>query len=1082
MCVRTLPSSGTRRSSTDPGGVGYEDAFIGASRELRRMPLPWKHGTKRSHWTACLSLLASLTPGISRGQSEDSGELVHLDIKGLPAAAIRCLQKDREGALWIGTENGLCRYDGTNVDVYRNIPGDSTSLPGNNFVHDLMMDDRGMIWVSCFGGVGVFDPHLGGRSSLLRFDRKALLNANGRNTSIDADDLFLDQQGGIWLSCVRSGLARYDEASGMFHDLRELNDALPADQKNPFTMGVVRDADGVVWFSDAISMYRSVPKARRMDRFATNITAQDARKGVQLAHLIQDPRNPNTLWLGSRGAGLIHFDKRTGESRNYMITKEGPVDLKNIVWAMLPRTSGHLLVAIDEELRDFDPRSRSFGKAIGTLEFGSGKFESIGNALMQDEDDRIWVGTFNGLFTLPPRAADYRKWSPSAQLLCTASDHPGYWGAKQYANRMLFKLGVEGEPLDSLPLPYSEEHRFEPMSILQTREGHVLVGTTSGLFIYDPATRALSREHFQDVEGLPRVPIGILSIVEDKNGSVWMAFNGQGLLHCRPSDAHGELVVPRVRGSAPAIRRAYRTVTEFGRDHLAVTYETGGVGVVNTRTMILTDRMEYGTRGSQLTNINTLITRCDSMLFAVTNNEGIVELRYQGDSLRYVATYVDDLDRTNGFGDAAADALGNIWIATNTGLVLFRADDQSFQHIGPIDGLGMSSVASIIPDHDGCMFAWNSSGARFNANTFARPAKVSGLYIRSVSVRGVARDLGPLSVLVLPHDSNSVTINYAPIALLHADALHYEVKLDGHNGGWVDQGLNRSASYVGLSPGEYTFHVRIAGKEQSTLGAGFSFTIVPAWWQTWWFRVLVASVSGGAVFFLSRYILQLRYHERIAALEREREIGAIRTRIARDIHDDIGSGLTRITMLSREMNSAQETGDEKERLASSIANASTELIGQLSEIVWTVDPKNDDAEHFVAYVRDLLGRQFEELSVALRADLSIEPGMEQRDIPPDIKRNVVMILKETVSNALKHAGARTISVKLRIGTRELALHVEDDGAGFDTSAERSRGNGLGNLRKRSGTIGGTLNVTSDAQGTRYALHVPLPSPTFMRDP
>jgi two-component system sensor histidine kinase DegS len=98
-----------------------------------------------------------------------------------------------------------------------------------------------------------------------------------------------------------------------------------------------------------------------------------------------------------------------------------------------------------------------------------------------------------------------------------------------------------------------------------------------------------------------------------------------------------------------------------------------------------------------------------------------------------------------------------------------------------------------------------------------------------------------------------------------------------------------------------------------------------------------------------------------------------------------------------------------------------------------------------------------------------------------VKRNVVMILKETVSNALKHAGARTISVKLRIGTRELALHVEDDGAGFDTSADRSHGNGLGNLRKRSEAIGGTLEVESDGAGTRYALRVPLPSPTFMRD-
>lgn len=1028
----------------------------------------------------------ALATGHALAQVSASDQLVHLDIKGLPVAPITCLQKDRDGALWIGTENGLCRYDGVNVDVYRNIPGDSTSLPGNNFVKDLVMDDHGMIWVSSFGGVGVFDPHRGGRSAPLRFDRKALLNATGRYTSIDAGDLFLDHQGGTWLTCARGGLARYDAASGMFHDLQELHKALPADQKNPFTMGVIRDEEGMVWCTDANSVYRCDPATGHFERYATTITAQDARNGIQLASLIQDPRDPGTLWLGSRGAGLMHFDKRTGASRNYTITNEGPADLKNIVWEVLARKNGHLLVAIDKELRDFDPGSGTFSKPFSTLESGSDTFGSVAYSLMQDNDERIWVGTaVAGIFTLPPRSANYSRWSSPGQLLCVATGHTGYWAAHQYADRKLFKLGPQGEVLDSMPLPYSEEHRFEPMCIHQGRDGLVLIGTTSGLFVFDPATRALSRVNFQGVEGMPRVPIGIHSIIEGWDGFAWLAFGGQGLLRYRLRDAHPELVIPLITGSHPDMKRTYSEITGSGKDHLAVTFAGGGVGVLDTRTMKLAELMKYGSQDRELANISALITGSDSVLFVVTNNEGIIELRYQRDSLRYVATYVDDLDRTNGFGDAAADALGNIWIATNTGLVLFRAGDHSFQHIGPVDGLGMSSVASIIPDRDSCMLAWNAVCVRFNATTLARPAQVNGTYIRSVEVNGAPKSTmggAELSAaLVLPHDSNSVTITYAPIALLHADALRYEVLLEGKDAHWVDNGYLRAVSYIGLPPGDYKFKVRLAGEQDGAIPGEQSFRIVPAYWQTWWFRAIVAIAVAAVIFLLSRYVLQLRYRQRIAELEREREIGAIRTRIARDIHDDIGSGLTRITMLSREMNSGKETSEEKERLAGSIAKASTELIGQLSEIVWTVDPKNDDAEHFVAYVRDLLGRQFEELSVALRADLTVGTGMEQRDIPPDVKRNVVMILKETMSNALKHANAHAVSVRLLIGAHELILHVEDDGAGFDTSAERSHGNGLGNLRKRSEAIGGTLEVESDGAGTRYALRVPLPTPTFMRD-
>jgi len=1024
-------------------------------------------------------LLASLTPGICSGQSEDSGELVHLDIKGLPVAPITCLQKDRYGALWIGTENGLCRYDGVNVDVYRNIPGDSTSLPGNNFVKDMVMDDRGMIWVSCFGGVGVFDPHLGGRSSPLPFDPQTLLNLSGRYSSIDAGDLFLDHEGGIWLTCARGGLAHFDTASGMFQDLRELHDALPADQENPFTTGVIRDEEGMVWCTDAISVYSFDPGTLRIERHATSITAQDARKGIHLTGLIQDPHDPNTLWLGSRGAGLLHFDKRTGASESCTITHGGVSDLSNIVWSLLPGKNGHLLVAIDKELREFDPLTRGFGNAIGTLEFGSGKFEYIANTLMRDEDERIWTGTFNGIFTLPPRSKDHTKWSPPGQLIRVATDHAGYWAAHQYADRKLFKLGPQGEMLDSVPLPYSEKHRFEPISILQTRDGLVMVGSTSGLFTYDPTAHSLSRENFQHVEGLPRVPIGIHSMIEDADGTVWLAFGGQGLLRYRPRDARTELVIPLADGSHLDVKRTYSSITGSGADHLAVTFTGGGVGVVDTRTMKLAEVMKYGTQGRELANITALIPRQDSLIFAVTNNEGIVELRYTADSLRYVATYVDDQDRTNGFGDAALDALGNIWIATNTGLLLFRAGDHSFQHIGPIDGLCMSSVASIIPDRDSCMLAWNSRCARFNAGTVARPTKVNGLYLRSVEVHGVQRATGSSVALVLPHDSNSVTITYAPIALLHAEALRYQVMLDGHDAEWADNGYNRSVSYVGLPPGAYGFHVRIAGSTDPPLRASFDFVIVPAWWQTWWFKSAIAVLSGGLVFFLSRYILQLRYHERIAALEREREVSAIRTRIARDIHDDIGSGLTRITMLSREMKAGASASDERDRLAGSIASASSELIGQLSEIVWTVDPQNDHAGNFIAHVRNMLGRQFEELSIDLRTDLNIEAGQELRDIPPDVKRNVVLILKETVSNALKHAQARTISVKLHIGADELTLRVEDDGIGFDPRSKNG-GNGLGNLRKRSEAVSGALDMVSDGAGTRYTLRVPLPPPTFMR--
>ena len=627
---------------------------------------------------------------------------------------------------------------------------------------------------------------------------------------------------------------------------------------------------------------------------------------------------------------------------------------------------------------------------------------------------------------------------------------------------------------------------YEPFRILQHSDGKVWIGTTTGLVIYSPATGSFQREPLTSIPRFNGRPPDISSIIEQPDRSIWIACHHEGVIRFSPDDAKFRFhEFDRELGDSSALH-ACETLLSFDKDHIAMTFAYQGIGVLDTRNMQLAKLTIRDTAGMDLSEVTALVTHANGVLHAVTISNGVTVLKYDGNDLTRLATYRDTRNPGNVFNDAAGDKDGNTWIATNTGLVKFGATDGSFQHFGPVDGFPLSSIESIMPDQDDRIIGSGANRVRFDPKTLTSTAEASGLYIRSIAVNGALAGIQAMdnaqAPLRLTHDRNSLIIEYAPIAMVRADQLRYEVRLEGHENDWIGNGTNRTVSYIGLPPGEYAFHVRISGKNTWQTQAHIAFTIVPAWWQTWWFRILAALLSGGLVFFVSRYILQLRYRHRIDALEREKEIGAVRTRIARDIHDDIGSGLTRITMLSREMNSPGEGTGEKARLAGSIANASAELIGQLSEIVWTVDPKNDDAEHFVAYVRDLLGRQFEELSVALRADLSIEPGMEQRDIPPDIKRNVVMILKETVSNALKHAGARTISVKLRIGTRELAMHVEDDGAGFDTSAERSRGNGLGNLRKRSGTIGGTLNVTSDAQGTRYALHVPLPSPTFMRDP
>jgi len=250
------------------------------------------------------------------------------------------------------------------------------------------------------------------------------------------------------------------------------------------------------------------------------------------------------------------------------------------------------------------------------------------------------------------------------------------------------------------------------------------------------------------------------------------------------------------------------------------------------------------------------------------------------------------------------------------------------------------------------------------------------------------------------------------------------------------------------------------------------FIILPPWWDTWWARAMVVLLAVMLVVLTTRVVLNRRYRARLRDLERERELERVRMRIARDIHDGIGSGLTKITMLSRQMDTAGAPQ------AARIAEASTELVNELGEIVWTVDPRNDSFGSFIAYVRSVLGRQFEDLQVELHADLRCADADRERTIGPELKRNILLMLKEAVNNALKHSGASRIDVKLHLGIDQAGLVVRDHGRGFDPQRVREGANGLANFSKRAEALHGTVAVETGPDGTTVSLRVPL-TPTNM---
>lgn len=331
-----------------------------------------------------------------------------------------------------------------------------------------------------------------------------------------------------------------------------------------------------------------------------------------------------------------------------------------------------------------------------------------------------------------------------------------------------------------------------------------------------------------------------------------------------------------------------------------------------------------------------------------------------------------------------------------------------------------------------------------------------------------------LNEIKLNHSQNFISFDFAAIDFSNAASVQYAYMLEGYDNDWNYCGRRRYASYTNLLPGNYTLHIK-AGNEQGVWSKHekmLCIIIEPAVWQTIWFRTVTLLLIVTGIFFIVRYLSTVKLRRQIVQLERQREIEKVRAHIARDIHDEIGAGLTKISLMSRQLLKS-ETGNKN--TASKINEASGNLIQNLSEIVWTVNPANDTLQNLIAYTRHYCGNFFDGTTIHLQLDLpELNKILVEQMISPDVKRNYLFILKEACNNVLKHSDAKFFTLELKLKDNSLKIKMSDDGKGFSMMDENKFGNGLRNMKKRVDEVKGFFEMTSRAgTGTTIQLTLPL---------
>jgi signal transduction histidine kinase len=334
-------------------------------------------------------------------------------------------------------------------------------------------------------------------------------------------------------------------------------------------------------------------------------------------------------------------------------------------------------------------------------------------------------------------------------------------------------------------------------------------------------------------------------------------------------------------------------------------------------------------------------------------------------------------------------------------------------------------------------------------------------------------DIAPKISVRIPPGHRELEIHYTGLGIPTPERIRFKYKLEGVDSDWVEADNRRVAYYANLRPGAYSFEVTACNNDGrwSPDAASLQLELLPHFWETWWFRLLVVLAAVRIVASVARHMTRIKIARKMELLERQHTVEKERMRIARDIHDDLGGSLTQITFLG-EM-AKRDLGKPAEVAAhvSKITDSARQTVRVLDEIVWAVRPENDRLDHLALYLWQFAEEFFGQTGIRCRVEAP--SNLPTHFVSTDLRHGAYLVVKEAFNNTLKHAGATEVRLRLEFHDGTLFIAVEDNGKGFvETGAVFH--DGLKNMRKRVEEFNGQFSVASWAgQGTLVKFSIPL---------
>lgn len=956
--------------------------------------------------------------------------------------AVITIIQSRDGYLWLGTLDGLLRFDGLRFTTFNeaNTPG----LKSGSVVK-LFEDSRTNLWIGTATG------------EILRVKDGAVEQIQvghgtreGKLTSICED-----VSGTVWLYTADGYLGQYQDG--------KLNSWQVTANYQSTRRSMIADSSGTLWIGTDFVLHRLRPNPATSSNDVPTIAYTSVPvteldlllashgggywrfvngriqkwkddhlvegfdwpyawnvKGTPLRTACED--QDGNLVVGTGGEGVFWFDAR-GKYEHLTATNGLSSDTDTILSLCRDR-QGDVWMGTDGQ-----GLYRVRRKAFEVLEPSRG---STVQSICNDGDDGLWIGYFGEHIDHwhQGRLESFRRDQGLRDLGVKSVfvDHErALWVGTQLGGLLRYQ---DGKFINAAG-PAAQAGNYEISALYQDRIGRLWGGTQAGLAQYLGGQWVYTTNELSGTI--------VRAIQQDRAGNLWVGIQGAGLYEL------------------PDQQTQFRKAQGFPGENVYCLYED---------------------REGTLWAGNSLGLAC------LNEGKWISFVGHLTGVAGNIAYLIDD-DQ------------GYLWMGSSIGLLRARKSDlRAFLsgHLDPVparsygqpDGLptrvcSQGSQPAACRGPAGRLWFPTISGAvsvdpkQLRPNTNPPPVIIEAVLVDGRAVGPDTLRAPSLRSVVIPAARESLEIYYTSINLPAPELGQFKYRLSPHEKDWTTtEPQRRYVHYPKLPHGHYTFEIKACNEDGlwNDTPATLLVTVLPPFWQTWWFitgsSLCLLALVVGSVHYVSTQKLQ----RQVAVLRQQEALEKERARIARDLHDQLGANLTQVALLGEMAESDKDIPEEVEAHARQISQTARETTHALDEIVWTVNPSNDTLDGLVNYICKYAQ---EYLALAgLKYRLEVPAQLPPVPISPELRHNVFLATKEAVNNVVKHSGATSAWLRLRLEPNRFTLEIEDNGRGLPAGADQKGRNGLRNMRKRLEEIGGSFKIDVGREGgTVVAFTAPL---------